>query len=522
MTIEQTLSCGSRFLRRAGFTLLGLLALTRAGYGASTTLAWDANTESNLAGYRLHYGTAQGNYTTTLDVGKTTSAMLSSLTSGQAYYAVVTAYNTSQLESLASNEVSFTPSASAATNVGLWPASATPTVADGGPDNPVEVGVKFSSDVPGTITGVRFYKAQTNTGAHVANLWSSSGALLANAQFTNETASGWQQANFATPVGISANTVYVASYHTMSGHYGADTKFFATKGVDNPPLHAPLGSNGVYAYGSGSIFPNQSWNSCNYWVDVAFSSAQGTAPVLVTTALPAGAVNVAYSGTLVASGGTPPYSWSVTTGTLPNGLNLNSSLGVISGTPTLAGTATFTAAVTDSGNRTSTKSLNIAILPVKSFWSGATIPAVVDGGSDNPVELGLRFRSDVAGTITGIRFYKALTNTGTHVANLWTSTGSRLATATFANETASGWQQVYFATPVAIAANTVYVASYHALNGHYSADAKFFAATGVDNTPLHAPSVSNGTYAYGTGSVFPAQVWNACNYWVDVMFLPKP
>ena len=70
----------------------------------------------------------------------------------------------------------------------------------------------------------------------------------------------------------------------------------------------------------------------------------------------------------------------------------------------------------------------------------------------SPVELGLKFRSDVAGTITGIRFYKASTNTGSHVANLWSSSGTKLATATFTGETASGWQQVNFASPVSITA----------------------------------------------------------------------
>ena len=73
----------------------------------------------------------------------------------------------------------------------------------------------------------------------------------------------------------------------------------------------------------------------------------------------------------------------------------------------------------------------------------------------------MKFRSDVAGYVTGVRFYKAAGNTGTHVGNLWSSTGTRLATATFTGETASGWQQVTFSPPVAIAANTVYVASYH-------------------------------------------------------------
>ncbi|WP_298439879.1 DUF4082 domain-containing protein, partial [Geobacter sp.] len=69
-------------------------------------------------------------------------------------------------------------------------------------------------------------------------------------------------------------TVYVASYHTNAGYYSDDQYYFSGKGVDNAPLHALAdgvsGVNGVYAYGSTSSFPNQGWNSSNYWVDVVF------------------------------------------------------------------------------------------------------------------------------------------------------------------------------------------------------------------------------------------------------------
>src|SRR5262245_34195043 len=95
----------------------------------------------------------------------------------------------------------------------IWSASVVPS----GPDSDtsaVELGVRFRSDTSGVITGIRFYKFAGNTGTHIGNLWSNSGALLARATFTAETASGWQEMTFATPVAITANTIYVASYHT--------------------------------------------------------------------------------------------------------------------------------------------------------------------------------------------------------------------------------------------------------------------------------------------------------------------
>jgi hypothetical protein len=161
---------------------------------------------------------------------------------------------------------------------------------------------------------------------------------------------------------------------------------------------------------------------------------------------------------------------------------------------------------------------------VATIWPPTAIPATMDEGADSPVELGVQFKSDVSGVITGIRFYKAGNNTGSHVGNLWSSTGTLLASATFTSETVSGWQQVKFAAPVAIAANTVYVASYHTRYGHYSDDQNYFANAGVDNPPLHAvragTSGSNGVYAYGSTSRFPTQNWRASNYWVDVVFMP--
>ena len=136
--------------------------------------------------------------------------------------------------------------------------------------------MKFKSDAAGTITGLRFYKHSANTGSHTGTLWSVAGARLGTVTFSNETASGWQQAFFAAPVSISLNTIYVASYHANNGHYSADINYFEGKGVDNPPLHALTngvsGGNGVYAYGTGSAFPNQTWYAANYWVDVVFQA----------------------------------------------------------------------------------------------------------------------------------------------------------------------------------------------------------------------------------------------------------
>jgi hypothetical protein len=136
--------------------------------------------------------------------------------------------------------------------------------------------VKFKADVDGWVTGVRFYKGTANTGTHTGSLWSASGTRLASATFSGETASGWQQVTFASPVAVTAGTVYVASYFAPNGGYAADRSYFASSGVDNAPLHALAdgvsGGNGVYTYGNVSNFPSSTYSSTNYWVDVAFST----------------------------------------------------------------------------------------------------------------------------------------------------------------------------------------------------------------------------------------------------------
>ena len=82
---------------------------------------------------------------------------------------------------------------------------------------------------------------------------------------------------------------------------------------------------------------------------------------ITTTSLPSGQVQTPYSASLQATGGTPPYTWSVISGQLPNGLSLLSSNGTISGTPTLSGTSTFTIQVNDNAGGSASAGLTINI-----------------------------------------------------------------------------------------------------------------------------------------------------------------
>ena len=519
-----------------------------------------------------------------------------------------------------------------------------PTVPAFNDPSAIELGVKFQTDVVGQITGIRFYKGAGNTGTHIGNLWTGTGQLLATATFVNETAMGWQQVDFASPVAVTPNTTYVASYHTDTGFYAADTGYFASNGENNPPLRALAegvdGSNGVFSAGP-SAFPSDSFGSANYWVDVAFVPIVDTEAPQITLSEPTNGAVV--SGTVTVSAvatdtigvagvqfllnganlnvedTTTPFSttWDVSllangvytlsaeardsasnlatstpvtvtvanppditppaiTGVTPTngalGVSVSSNVAVMFDEPMAASsinTATFelrdsannvvSATVSyDGPTRTATLNPTDALSPTSRYtatmvsgpsgvmdvagnalvnaevwsfttsepvftiWDESTLPTVPAFNDPSSIELGVKFQTDVDGAITGIRFYKGVGNTGTHIGNLWTSTGQLLATATFIDETATGWQHVDFTTPVAVVSNTTYVASYHTDVGFYSVDSGYFTSNGVNNPPLRALAEgvdgSNGVFAVGP-SAFPTNSFGSGNYWVDVAFV---
>jgi hypothetical protein len=549
--------------------------------------------------------------------GTATSSTVTGLKVGTAYTFTVTAIN----------------------NIGTGPASApssavtpadtifdfgTPQTIDSGDTAGVELGVKFTADSSGQITGLRFYKASTNVGTHIGSLWTSTGTLLASATFTNESASGWQYVTFSSPVAVSAGTTYVAGYLAPQGHYSFNS-FQFNQSVDNPPLHGLANAtsvNGLYAYSGVSTFPTSSFNASNYWVDVLFAptapgqvtnviatAGHGAAtvswtapsgggatsyivtpfigttaqtPTTVTGAPPATTATVngltagtAYTFTVQATnnngnGPVSAQSNSVTpTGAIapsaPTGVTASPATGqalvswtapnangapitaytvtpfigttaqtpvqVSSGSATSAtvtglttGTAyTFTVSATNSVGTGAASTASSAVTPQDTIFD-FTAPAVADAGDPSSLEVGVKFTASVTGQVTGVRFYKAAANTGTHIGSLWSSTGTLLASATFTNETASGWQFVKFSSPVSITAGTTYVAGYFDPSGHYSATSSGLSSA-FTNSPLTAlanATSANGVYAYSGTSTFPTSSFGASNYWVDVLFAPQP
>ena len=601
--------------------------VTAAAKSSGALLKWTAPTNdggSTITSYRITPivgGIAQPPLTT---ANAATEATLTGLTNGTAYTFKVAAITGAGpgAESEASNSV---------TPYDTVFDLATPGTVDSGDGGSVELGVKFRSTEAGTINGIRFYKAATNTGTHIGSLWTIGGQLLAEATFTNETASGWQQVTFANPVEIQPNTTYVAGYLAPSGHYSVNGPNLSA-GIVNGPLTAEASSselsgtegNGLYAYGSTVTFPTHDYNASNYWVDVLFApeppatipGAPGTptataglgSATVKWTAPTTGSKPTSYTVVPYVAGvaqttktvtGNPPATETTVSGlkagtsytfkvkaanaagtgpesaasnaVTPTGATLpgeptavtaaarNASAlvswkapasdggGTITNykvTPYLSGiplTTTTVGNVTQAtiSSLTNGQSYTFKVAAVNAVGTGASsaasnaviprvtlfeqsTPGTVNVADSASVVLGMKFQSSSAGKIRGIRFYKSVGNTGSHIVALWSSTGTLLASATVTGETSSGWQEMNFASPVSINANTTYVAGYLAPKGHYSATNNGFASA-IKVTPLTglANSTSpNGLYTYSGSLVFPTSTFNASNYFVDVMYTP--
>jgi hypothetical protein len=140
-------------------------------------------------------------------------------------------------------------------------------------------------------------------------------------------------------------------------------------------------------------------------------------------------------------------------------------------------------------------------------------------------ELGVKFEASVAGTVTGLRFFKtSFMNGFTHLGHLWSSNGTLLATATYTNETYSGWQQVNLSNPVSISPNTVYIVSFSSGGGLFGITTGYFNNAGVTNGPLQALAngVSGGDGVYHSGNgTFPTTSGSGMNFWADLVFSPS-
>jgi len=127
---------------------------------------------------------------------------------------------------------------------------------------------------------------------------------------------------------------------------------------------------------------------------------------ITTTTLPGATVGVPCTITLAATGGTTPYTWAKTAGTLPTGLSL-STAGVISGTPTSAGTFNFTVRVTDANGSTATQALSMVVTPANTNPQFKITTTTLPGG-----KVGVLYWNSVLAT-GGVKPYTFVKTAGT-------------------------------------------------------------------------------------------------------------
>ena len=255
--------------------------------------------------------------------------------------------------------------------VTLFASTTTPDVPLSNDGQGISLGMRFRTTQNGFINGIRYYKGAGTTGSHTGHLWTNTGTQLAQATFTGETASGWQQVLFSSPVAVTAGVTYVAAYFSPSGDYPA-TKPYFTQAIVNGPLRGLAdgedGINGVYRYGATASFPNSGNLSSNYWVDVVFSSSSGTdlTPPTVTSVSPtSGATGVSASAVVIGNFSEAISSASVTSSTfqLRNPAN-----------------TLITASVSTSGSQ-------ITLDPSASLASSTIYTATITGGASGVKDL---------------------------------------------------------------------------------------------------------------------------------------
>ncbi len=447
-----------------------------------------------------------------------------------------------------------------------WSASATPTHAAAvGPERRSSSASSSRPTSTASSPASASTRATGNTGTHVGNLWSSGGTLLATRHLHRRDGVGLAAGELRDARSpVTANTVYVASYFAPNGNYAADTNFFASAGVDNGPVHllqrrrraAATASTPTARRAASRRRPSA---RRNYWVDVVFTTSGGAGPDTTpptVSANDAGHRRDRRGGRTASVTATSARRWTRRRSTsstfelrdaanalVPASVSYNAATRTATLTPTaaLAAVATYTATVRGGGDRSAHQGRGRQrargqrrLVVHHRRGAGTELPVQrlervddADHAAGFGPERGRARRqvpTDVDGFITGVRFYKGDGQHRHPCRQPLDAPAARCSrAATFSGETASGWQQVNFASPVPVTANTIYVASYYAPNGSYAADHNFFATSGVEQRPgqpaaATAPPAATASTATRARRRSRPRPSTRRNYWVDVVF----
>ncbi len=310
-------------------------------------------------------------------------------------------------------------------------------------------------------------------------------------------------AAYSAALGVSGGTPPY-SWTITSGALPAGLALSSSGAISGTPSAAGPVSFGVQV--TDSTTPTAETAAAQLSITVASATA---ALAVTTTSLPSATVGVAYSATLGASGGTPPYSWAITSGALPAGLTLSSS-GAISGTPSTAGSVSFGVQVTDSTTPTpETASAQLSITV-----ASATATLAVTTTSLPSAVVGVAYSASLGASGGTLPYSWAITSGALPAGLTLSSSGAITGTPSTAGSASFGVQVTDSTTPTpetASAQLSITVASMSTLysgnwSGYVWGNGPYTAVAGTFNVPsIYGSSTNTYTSEWIGIDGFPSQ-----------------
>jgi hypothetical protein len=405
-------------------------------------------------------------------------------------------------------------------------------------------------------------------GIHSASLWNFNGTVrMANATFTNESSSGWQEVQFA-PVAVTASATYTVSVYMADGNYTATGNYFTSQ-INNSPFiiqqdgqawdGTGSAGQGVFEEWPTSAYPRDSFNATNYWIDATYVSSPDAVPPTITAQTPtANSTDVPVTDAVTAAFDKRVDPASVSTSTVLVTNDQNQPVSGVVSYDVATSTVKFIADALWEAGKSYTVTLKGSDPAIQDFdghslaadyswtFTASSTPlecpcSLQDNqlptGSTtyrevypNGLELGMKIVPNTNGYIKALRFYKPLVSPDNSRAGpVWDAQGNLLATATTVNESDYGWQEIALSTPLYVAKDQLYIISFGFSVGDYQ------ATFGKLTTPMTSPGFtaypSNDPRNAATGSgtansvftmtagAYPASPSaNSPYYYIDAVF----
>ena len=409
-----------------------------------------------------------------------------------------------------------------------------------------ELGVRFTASADGVVDSLRYYRGAADAGdtdIRTLNIWTDQGVRLGSVQVRSDAGdSGWQVGTLASGVALEAGQTYVVSYGTQQ-NYAYSGGFFAS------PWSGPDGTlsagTGVFAAGGTGLFPTQSYNNTNYWVDLSFTpdaTMSNEAPVFSSAPQVSVAEDQTRAAQLTATDANGDnLTYAITGGADADFFALDPQTGLLTfvdapdhETPLDAGGDNIydvTVAVGDGQGALVQQALTVTLIDIGNepdpdasrLFAGTDRPAATSVADPTDYELGVRFTASENGSITHLTYYRGAGDAGdtdTRTLNLWSESGVNLGSVTVTSLPGqTGWQTAALPDPIAVQAGQTYVASY-GTEQNYAYSSGYFNSGHVGPDQVLSASAGNGVFSAGGTGGFPTQSYNNTNYWVDVTFTP--